>query len=353
MTDRIKIFYKRLLPLNFIRNLYLIRKINIYFKEIEEECFSCVHDKEEWKKAFLDLAIHTRYGLEICEEFCKSKITKIKYIGIIDNPSPILICPIKNDIAKISKFYNHYLNIGVKNFVFIDNGSDDGTYEWLLSQNVNLYRCNNKYTSIRRLGWINRIIAQFGFHKWYIIVDSDELLIYKNYEEMKIMEFIKKHETIKRIRGILIDMYPEKLTSSTSLDEYKYFDSDGYTKTIKDELVLIQGGMRKRIFDTNSYLTKYPIIYFDKNSIVCSSHYNYPFQYNFDSSCLIGILHYKFLATDFEKYKQYCENGSFSNNSLEYKAYIKKLSDHKDVNMLCECSVTFHNSNDFDKLTCK
>lgn len=76
-----------------------------------------------------------------------------------------------------------YRRLGVKGFAFLDNGSDDGTFEWLPEQeDTDLYRCFEKYRTAVEEGWINRTASYYGFDSRLILTDSDELVVYEGME---------------------------------------------------------------------------------------------------------------------------------------------------------------------------
>ena len=64
--------------------------------------------------------------------------------GELSSDSVILICCVYNDARRIKKVYEHHKTIGVSHFVFVDNMSDDGTTQWLLSQDVDVYQTDEK-----------------------------------------------------------------------------------------------------------------------------------------------------------------------------------------------------------------
>ena len=112
----------------------------------------------------------------ILEEFLTVKIDKVSDRELVqsDSHKPILICVLKNEVIKIQYFMEHYRKLGIENFVFLDNMSTDGTFEFLLEQeDAIVYRCEHPFVSNRKIAWINRLIAEIGLNRWYLMVDSD------------------------------------------------------------------------------------------------------------------------------------------------------------------------------------
>lgn len=322
------------------------------------------NDWDIWIESLKSITIRTGVGYEIALGFLEDRIEIINNNNeYIDKEQPIVICVVKNDIIKIKEFYKHYRKMGIKNFVILDNNSDDGTFEWLSTQkDTNLFRTDVKYTTNRRQAWINKLISYYGFDRWYIIVDSDELLVYEEMESKTLEDLISFAEKnkYKRIRTITLDMYSEKSfndddNNENYLEKYIYFDSDNYNQVFHHAFKCINGGMRVRMFKgTNEkfgpYLTKYPLIYFERGDIQYNSHYSYPFYKNFDGPCWGALLHYKFLKSDMNKYIAIANSGSFYGGSYEYKQYIKMYKENPDMKYIYENSNKYINSTSLEKI---
>ena len=98
------------------------------------------------------------------------------------------------------------------------------------------------------------------------------------------------------------------------------------------------------------YLTKYPLIYFERGDIQYNSHYSYPFYKNFDGPCWGALLHYKFLKSDMNKYIAIANSGSFYGGSYEYKQYIKMYKENPDMKYIYENSNKYINSTSLEKI---
>lgn len=94
----------------------------------------------------------------------------------------------------------HYRKLGIKKFIMIDNASSDGTMKFLMKQrDAEVYRVNEKFQSSVKEGWINQIFALYGFHRWYLIVDADELITWPQLGRKHFMIwsfFFKKTDSI-------------------------------------------------------------------------------------------------------------------------------------------------------------
>jgi hypothetical protein len=133
-----------------------------------------------------------------------------------------LICPVRDEMTFLPAFLRHHRNLGVSQFLFIDNNSSDGTTDYLLAQpdcyifhTADSYRESN-YATV----WINQIIEMLEVAGWLIYVDVDEHLVYQDVENVEIGKFC---EAVERagfdcVDAAMIDMYPSGSFLDLSID---------------------------------------------------------------------------------------------------------------------------------------
>lgn len=354
------VFYLKFIkhPIKKIKELNKIKKM---YKKNSNKFKNC--DSIYIYNSFKKLIIKTNDGFEFAKKYYNSNIEIIKK-GKNNIDSPILICLVKNDLKRIKEFYQHYKKLGVTNFAFIDNNSDDGTFEYLNSiETITLFKIEEKYSTLNRQVWITKIMNYYGYNNWFIIVDSDEFLIYNNCENMNINNLIEIFEKNKivRAKALMIDMYSDNVFLSDKnnkkekiIETYRYFDKDTYIESKHKMFELIEGGVRKRVFEKyeniSPFLIKYPIIYFRKGDIQYNSHYSFPFYLNFKQKMNIALLHYKFIPEDLKKIKDRVKEKNYAMGSLEYNAYLKAYQDNPNLYLKDNKSEKLNNSNSVYKI---
>ncbi|MFW6015709.1 MAG: glycosyltransferase family 2 protein [bacterium] len=303
------------------------------------------------------------------ESYKNQNVKCVKRIISPDLPynEPILVCAVKNDLHRVKMQIEHHKSIGITNFVYIDNMSDDGTFEWLLEQEIDVYRVDDKYHAAVRSAWIRQITDNYGYNRWYLILDSDELFTYPGMEIGKVKDLIAFAEKKKMnfVQSFMIDMYSkDKINSIISKDfdisKYDikknncYFDIDSYIvkKGLRGKEII--GGPRSRIFSDSKeefspLLTKNPLVYLTKSDIY-GTHYSMPYYKNFNNPVISGILHYKFLPTDGKKYVQIAKEGNYAGGSVEYKQYIKVIRSNPNLCFYYNSSQKFTSSEDLLKI---
>ena len=314
-----------------------------------------------WRRSMLAMlkeyyqAVFNIRIMPVVYTFALAKIEVIRKTYDCDINNPIVILCVKNDLRKIQMLVGHYRKLGIKRFAFLDNGSDDGTYEWLLEQSdIDIYRCYGKYGSFIKEGWINRIASHYGFDRWVIFTDSDELIVYEGMEMHPIEEVVRfgnKHG-IKRFKALMMDAYSngEMFGKTDGIKkEYCWIDSDSYVerneRVGKTDIVMFDGGPRHRLMRIDDYMSKHPLLYFEKGTISDNAHYQYPHEEIGKAPCNLGILHYKFIDTDLKEFEKRAMKGSgFYNEGEHYKAYLGYYKSNDKTSFMYEGSIEFKDS---------
>lgn len=289
-------------------------------------------------------------------------LDKIELInkGNFENERPTIICVVKNEADKLENFFEHYNKIGKFNFVFIDNNSTDKTIEILKENGVTIYLCVEKFSTNRKLSWINKVYSTLPNDSWTILLDADELLVYNNYENTNIDEILNAMDKnkINSAGAIMIDMFSNKpLGEKKYIEEYVFFEN-----TFHEEKSYyfnsVYGGIREREFkfekDRIFLIKKHPILKKQKDTMLIHCHYNYPFKYNLKSKIYFGLLHYKLFDSEIEKYKKIAESGGYENGSIEYKTYLKKLNDksYEEIFAMSSNTEKYNGTESLKKIKC-
>lgn len=300
-----------------------------------------------WEKKFRQMI---RYSSDrtfpIVEEFLSAEIEKVYDAkGNIKREDLVLICVLKDDIDKLKPFMEHYRKRGISVFVFLDNMSTDGTFEYLTEQgDTVVYRCRHTFTADRKIAWVNRLIAEYGIDRWYLMVDSDEFFTYLGESSHTFQDVIWEAEQkkYKRLGVVHLDLYPKGSlfkddTVKNFIQDYCYFDADTYTygKTLRG--MKIAGGPRKRVFGTDMKVSGYRMVYFEADDVVPSAHFMIPYEKSWDVPVVFVSKHYKFVnESDYQKMVEAVKTGMHSDNSKEYKTYYNALKDNAELSLYDE-----------------
>ncbi len=257
----------------------------------------------------------------------------------------VLVACVRDEMIRITQFLDHYRRIGVDHFVIVDNGSEDGTAEWLEQQSdVSLYRTTQSFAAARSgWAWIETLLERHAAGRWCLVADADELLVYPGYPDHGLRDVIAYHEAngFTAMASLMLDMYaatlsPPKEAVGSLLDLCPYYDSDGIRVACRvlldraqDRLV---GGLRQRVLGTRVILNK--VALFHNGPGVRLSLSNHAIIGARCSELRAVHLHFKYLADFRERVAIEVAHGEHWNGASEYHSYARALSDHKTLDVL-------------------
>ena len=282
-------------------------------------------------------------------------------------PKDILVfSTLRNERVRLPYFLRYYREMGVEHFLIVDNGSDDGSAEYLRAQkDVSLWSTGRSYKRARfGVDWLNWLQRKYGHGHWCLVVDPDEFLVYPfcDTRPLRALTDWLDASSIRSFGAMLLDMYPKGPLGAQPYREGQdpfeiacWFDSGNYMiqKNRQFGNLWIQGGPRARAFfpdkpERSPALNKIPLVKWHRNyTYVSSTHMLLPRGLNlvYDewggekaSGCL---LHAKFLDTFSAKAEEELRRGQHYANSHEYKAYDARIK--QDPDLWCKWSEKYIN----------
>lgn len=302
-------------------------------------------NKSKWRKVIRD-SYKTDNNIEYddwkdwIDGFTTSHLTMIKQCKVPVRPTdPIIVSVVRDEMERLPVFLAYYRELGIKRFAFIDNDSHDNTVEWLENQkDVDVFSCQDSFSERRKIGWSNRIMGFYGINRWFLLLDGDEFLDWlqrgKYSLSQLIFDFQKRN--IFHVKALMVDMYAhnDDLLLADNFEEAfkdaKYFDSDTYYEKNTRYGIVMTGGIRKRVFDHEVWLTKYPLFHLREGELLLNAHLLYPIPKYEESPCILALRHYKFiLQEDIKKLKKYSKEENFNDGSKDPKVYYSNYKKNK------------------------
>jgi len=278
----------------------------------------------------------------------------------------LLFSTLRNERIRLPFFLQYYRGLGVNHFLIVDNGSDDGSAEYLKDQpDVSLWSTTASYKRSRfGVDWLNWLQRWYGHGHWCLVVDPDEFLIYPfcDTRPLRALTDWLDASSIKSFSAMLLDMYPKGRLDAQPYSEgqdpieiARWFDSGNYSMKRNKRYgnLWIQGGPRSRVFFPDApekapALNKIPLVKWDrKYTYVSSTHMLLPRGLNLVYDEWGGekasgmLLHAKFLDTFSTKAAEELERKQHYAASVEYKAYAESLRD--DPELWCKWSEKYIN----------
>ncbi|WP_120633064.1 glycosyltransferase family 2 protein [Ruegeria sp. EL01] len=278
----------------------------------------------------------------------------------------LLMSVIRNEKIRLPFLLDYYRKLGINHFLFVDNDSDDGSFEFLQAQpDVSVWRTKTSYKKASYgLDWSNYLLRKYAHGHWVLTVDPDEFFIYPFCDTRPIRALTDWLDgcSVRSFGTMLIDMYPEGPVDAepytegqNPFDIARWFDAGNYTITKNPDYknLWIQGGPRARVFFHETpakapALNKIPLVKWDRRyAYVSSTHSLLPRGLNqvYDEwggeKTSGALLHAKLIDTLGDKAHEELQRGEHYRGSDEYKAYAQQLAD-KPV-FWCTCSEKFIN----------
>lgn len=294
----------------------------------------------------------------------KDKVTGNKPLTRIDNndidvgvKDVLLFAKLRNEALRLPHFIDYYKNLGVNNFFFVDNNSDDNSREIILDE-PSAYLFYTEENFKNNWFWMEYLIEMYGLGHWCLVVDIDELFTYPNSERINLHLLANYMEqySYTSISSLLLDMYSEKdfgdinyRPGQNPLASINYFDTS-YEKTAftfpdrKNKEILhingYTGGMRERVFGRMipaDILTKISFFKHDKSVYLVDGMHAIS---NTKSADLEGVVfHTKFLDDFPGEVFEESKREQHYDNAIRYKHFEKSLIARPNFNLHFEGSV--------------
>jgi glycosyltransferase involved in cell wall biosynthesis len=257
--------------------------------------------------------------------------------------SHVVLCKIKNEALRAPYYVSYYRKLGFDAFIFIDNGSTDGTHEFLLAQpDCHVFETSESFgASHGGLPWINHALDEYCDGRWVVVADADEILVWPGSEHETIQTLTRRFDALgwEALFTILLDMYSDKPFGSIGyrpgapfIDYCPFFDGGPYgfkrAKTIPHRQ--LYGGVRARMFRAVNAkahpptVSKIPLIKWRKGQrFVLSTHALLsPVKL---ARMRGGLLHFKLFDDFLEKCQTESVVAEYFNRGREYRVLNRAI----------------------------
>lgn len=199
-----------------------------------------------------------------------------------------VVCLVRDGVYYLDAFLDHYRGLGIRHFVFIDNGSRDGTPERLaLEPGVAVLQAALPWGAFEN-GLRNYAAKRYCADRWCLFADMDEIFDFPGREDGGIAGLIARleAEAATALPAQMLEMVPggalaesEGLDYRAVLDQFRFCSTadisrTGYTSAEtgfswflgQNRLparppAILFGGLRRSIFGENCCLTKHPLVF--------------------------------------------------------------------------------------------
>jgi glycosyltransferase involved in cell wall biosynthesis len=278
----------------------------------------------------------------------------------------VVLVLLRNGRPYIDQFVEHYLSLGAKHIVFLDNGSTDGSVEAMRKHdNVTVLRTSLPYKRYN-VAMKQYCIRRFGRGRWTLTVDIDELFEYPYSDVVSLKNLLGylNDNSYTAVVSYMLDMFPETLLSEENTVEgeslretHRFYDlSDIRSQNYHDigdigntlsneEIVILKGGIQKRVFQVSPLLIKHPLVFLDDEirPMDLSDHW----AGNARIADFTGVLlHYKLSANLYGLVRREVEERRYISRHGKYDKYAKVLEEVPGVLIKSDTSRELESVND-------
>jgi hypothetical protein len=278
----------------------------------------------------------------------------------------VVLVLLRNGRPYIDQFVEHYLSLGAKHIVFLDNGSTDGSVEAIRNHdNVTVLRTGLPYKRYN-VAMKRYCIRRFGRGRWTLTVDIDELFDYPYSDVVSLKNLLGylNDNSYTAVVSYMLDMFPEKPLSEeitmegqplkethrfydlSDISSQDYHDIGDIGNTLSnEEVVILKGGVQKKVFQVSPLLTKHPLVFLDEEirPMDLSDHW----AGNARIADFTGVLlHYKLSASLYGLVRREIEERRYISRHGKYDKYAQVLEDAPSVLIKSDTSKELKSVND-------
>lgn len=144
-----------------------------------------------------------------------------------------VVSVVRNERAMLPHFLDWYRARGVTGFLIADNGSDDGTLDYLAGEaDVALFTADTDFRETDQgTDWKIALMAHYRVDRWSLVADADEFLLYPGYAHTPLPNWLHRYRFAQTdaVRVRMMDLYPEGPLGGATLDAAGPFAAAPFT----------------------------------------------------------------------------------------------------------------------------
>lgn len=251
-----------------------------------------------------------------------------------------LFAKLRNEARRIPFFLKYYSRLGVDRFFFVDNGSNDGSIDFL-RQAKDAHIFSTVESLVHHDKWVNELLQRYGRGHWCLVVDLDEFFTVPlaRRGNLRLLSSYLERFAYDAVEARLLDMYSRSsLRDAVIAPGANPFDVCRFFDPLDQESPYF-GGVRRRLFGAAPYLRKYPFFKFHSDMVAGIGMHNLAGARPAD--ILATLFHFKFDSTFVARAREGADSGHYFEGSVEYKLYRKGIENTPDLRVYDEGSIKY------------
>lgn len=254
----------------------------------------------------------------------------------------------RDEMDQLASFLAHHRLLGVRRFVVVDNGSTDGSHEFLARQpDVELW---HTALGFRELAFgaaaFTAIARRYLVDRWCLILDADERFVLPpGYADLPSLVAALEAGACHALPGLLVDVYtdapldsaggpvPLHLEGDVYLDRTWMHGTHEHAGPFGNGRHLV-GGVRNRVFGSEPefLLSKVPLVKYTHERLLVGGQHDTNAPPLAISTGRAALLHTKFLAGP-GRLSVEAERAQHANAAGDYARYAAALRDRPELTL--------------------
>lgn len=150
---------------------------------------------------------------------------------------PIIVAVARDEMARLPDYLRHHRAIGIRHFLIVDNGSTDGSSEYLDAQpDVTRFFSTGHFPTFKQVfrPWL---ADRYGDGRWVLAPDLDEHFVYPGWPNIRLDSLLDHwdRQGFEAVFAPMVDMYSDDPLCEIStgpdarlVEVYPLFDAEGY-----------------------------------------------------------------------------------------------------------------------------
>jgi len=276
---------------------------------------------------------------------------------------------VRDEALRLPYTIEHHRALGIERFFIADNGSTDGTTEYLLRQpDVHVFRVEGSFAKAGcGISWINSLLDAFGDGHWCLTIDADELFVYPASEWTSLRSFTDYLDAkgARVVFALLLDMFSagpiraaEARPGQPFLEVCPFFDAGPFHTRAVAAFPghQIYGGPRARAFwdgrnrgDHPPTVSKLPLVRWTRGLryLMATHGMEAPLPV---ADVRGALLHFKFFSDFHDRAVREAARGEHALGAREYHYYAEVLRERPELSLHHAGSLRYEDTIQLDKL---
>lgn len=265
----------------------------------------------------------------------------------------VVVCVLRDAMEHLPTFLRHHRELGIRHFVFLDNGSEDETVDYLSAQSdTTVYQCGLPFRTYKHL-FKRHLVRLVGRNRWILLLDVDECLDFPESSRASLPQFCHYLDAHGHTAVVahMLDMFAEgpvlsqrPLPRESDLREhFRHYDISGIRGTdyrqafgstnrlATPDIRCLSCGVNLQVFGNDTLLTKHPL--FKWTPPLELPKFSHDIRYANIADVSAVLRHYKFTPGLTGVIERALREGGYHGNSRRYRNFARTLANNPGLSL--------------------